>query len=707
MSNTSDRVSQLSPVKRALLAVEQMQSRLDAAEHARTEPIAIVGMGCRFPGGANSPEAFWRLLRDGVDTVTEVPAERWDIEAFFDADPAAPGKMYTRWGAFIDNVDKFDPGFFGISPREVFSMDPQHRLLLEVAWEALEYAGQSQARLLGSKTGVFVGLMNNEYFQQIKLGGFEAIDAYFGTGNATSSASGRISYTFGLHGPSITVDTACSASLVTTHLACQSLRARECDMALSGGVNLIIMPDVNIYMSKAKTMAADGRCKTFDAAADGYVRGEGCGVVVLKRLSDAVADGDNILALIRGSAVKHDGHGGGYTVPNASAQQEVIREALAHAGVEPSALSYVEAHGTGTRLGDPVEMQALGVVLKDERRPQKLAVGSVKTNIGHLESAAGIAGLIKTVLALQHCEIPPHLNFKEINPQISLDELGFMIPTAPLPWPLDPARKRFAGVSSFGLTGTIAHVVLEEATPNVEPVADARAHDSNAGAQLQLLALSARDPQALEALAGLYREYLDGAGARESLADICYTAGRRRTHHEHRLALTGRSHAELVERLGAFQRGEMSHLVEAWRRGAAHPQKLVFVFPGQGSQWAGMGRQLLHTESCFRASMERCDELMREHHDWSLLEELDAEHSRLDEIDVVQPALFAVQVSLAALWHSWGIEPAAVIGQSMGEIAAAHVSGALSLEDAVKIICVRSRLLKSLSGMGSMAAVEL
>ena len=709
MSNTSDRVSQLSPVKRALLAVEQMQSRLDAAERARTEPIAIVGIGCRFPGGADSPESFWRMLRDGVDAITQVPADRWDIEAFFDADPATPGKMYTRWGAFLDNVDKFDPGFFGISPREALSLDPQQRLLLEVAWEALEHAGQSQPRLAGSKTGVFVGVMNNEYFQHIKLGGLDTIDAYYGTGNVMSSASGRLSYTFGLQGPSLTIDTACSASLVTAHLACQSLRGRECDMALAGGVNMILLPDVNIYMSKARTMAADGRCKTFDAAADGYVRGEGCGVIVLKRLSDALADGDNILALIRGSSVKHDGRGGGYTVPNGGVQQEVIREALANAGVEPAAISYVEAHGTGTPLGDPIEMRALGAVLKDERRTQRLAVGSVKTNIGHLESAAGIAGLIKTVLALQHGEIPPHLHLKEVNPQIPLDELGFTIPTAAVPWPRDPSRKRFAGVSSFGLTGTIAHVVLEEAAQSVESVAAARAEDANAGSRLQLLPISARNPQALSSLAELYREYLGGAGAPESLADICYTAGTRRTHYEYRLALAARTHAELVESLEAFQRGELFPLDEAWRRQAAQAPKLVFVFPGQGSQWVGMGRRLLQTESSFRASMERSDELIREQSGWSLLAELDAdaEHSRLEEIDVVQPALFAVQVSLAALWRSWGIEPSAVIGQSMGEIAAAHVAGALRLEDAVKIICRRSRLLKSMSGKGSMAAVEL
>lgn len=709
MSNTSDRVSQLSPVKRAVFAVEQMQSRLDAVERARTEPIAIVGMACRFPGGANSPAAFWRLLREGVDAITQVPADRWDIEAYFDPDPAAPGKMYTRWGGFIEGVDKFDAGFFGISPREALSLDPQQRLLLEVAWEALEDAGQSRERVSGSKTGVFVGLMNNEYFQLIKRGGFEAIDAYYGTGNVTSSAAGRISYTFGLQGPSMTVDTACSASLVTTHLACQSLRGRECDMALAGGANLILLPDVNIYMSRARTMAADGRCKTFDASADGYVRGEGCGVVVLKRLSDAIADGDNILALIRGSAVKHDGRGGGYTVPNGGVQQEVIREALTIAGVEPSAIGYVEAHGTGTSLGDPIEMCALGAVLKHEGRRERIAVGSVKTNIGHLESAAGIAGLIKTVLALRHGEIPPHLHLKEVNPQIPLDELGFTIPTAVTPWRPDPSRKRFAGVSSFGLTGTIAHVVLEEAAGDLESVAAARAQDPDDEPRSQLLTLSARDPQALEALAGLYREYLDGEGARESLADICYTAGARRTHHEHRLALAGRAHAEMSEHLEAFCRGEMSPVGDAWRRPAIQSPKLVFVFPGQGSQWAGMGRRLLRTEPAFRASMERCDALIREHNGWSLLEELmtEAERSRLEEIDVVQPALFAVQVSLAALWRSWGIEPAAVIGQSMGEIAAAHVAGALSLEDAVLVICRRSHLLKSLSGRGSMAAVEL
>jgi myxalamid-type polyketide synthase MxaE and MxaD len=708
-NNTSDRVSQLSPIKRALLAVEQMQSKLDAIESARTEPIAIVGLGCRFPGGANSPEAFWRLLHDGVNAVTEVPADRWDIEAYFDPNPETPGKMYTRWGAFIDKVDEFDPGFFGIAPREAMSMDPQQRLLLEVTWEALENAGQNSEKLAGSKTGVFVGMMNNEYFQHIKQQGPGAIDAYYGTGNVASSAAGRLSYVLGFNGPSMTIDTACSASLVATHLACQSLRNGECDMALASGVNLILLPDVTLYMCRAKTMAADGRCKTFDAAADGYVRGEGCGVVVMKRLSDALAAGDNILAVVRGSAVKHDGRSGGFTVPSGSAQQEVIREALANAGVAPREVGYVEAHGTGTPLGDPIEMRALGAVMNGARtRP--LMIGSVKTNIGHLESAAGIAGLIKTVLALQHGEIPPHLHLREVNPQISLADVGAMIPTAPTPFAVEGDERRLAGVSSFGLTGTIAHAVLEEAPrPVALPERRPDATEATAGSQAQLLALSARDINALQSLATSYGDFLSREDLTATLNDVFYTAGARRTHHEHRLAIVGRSRAELLDGLKAFQDGEQFPAVAAGRKLPGHMPKVVFVFPGQGSQWVGMGRRLLREEVVFRTFMERCDELMRSHADWSLLDEINADEtrSRLEEIDVAQPVIFAVQVSLAALWRSWGIEPDAVVGQSMGEVAAAHVAGALSLEDAVQIICRRSQLLKRMSGLGSMAAVEL
>lgn len=705
MNTPTDRITQLSPVKRALLALEEMQTKLDTIEHGRTEPIAVIGMGCRFPL-ADSPEAFWQLLRDGVDAVSEIPSSRWDVDAYYDPDPDVPGKMYSRWGAFLKNIETFDPGFFGIAPREALSLDPQQRLLLEVTWEALERAGQTSEKLAGTRTGVFVGMMNNEYFQHIKQSGFSNIDAYYGTGNVPSSASGRLSYILGLHGPSMTIDTACSTSLVTTHLACQSLRQGECDLALSSGVNLILLPDVNIYMCKAKTISPDGRCKTFDASANGYVRGEGCGVVVLKRLSDALADGDNILALIRGSAVNHDGRSGGFTVPSGSAQQELVGEALARAGVKPSEVSYVEAHGTGTPLGDPIEVRALGAVLNRERL-KPFAVGSVKTNIGHLEAAAGIAGLIKVVLALQHEEIPPHLHVTEVNPQISLEEAGAVIPTKRISWPRTQEGRRIAGVSSFGLTGTIAHAILEEPPrPTQETSKDEPDEIEDTP---RVLTLSGREGAALEALARVYRDYLQGESDNASLRDVCYAAGVRRTHHEHRLAIVGRTRQEMAAHLDAHLCGERLPAIAAGRKFSGHIPKVVFVYPGQGSQWIGMGRQLLASEKVFRESLERCEREMRKHVTWSLLTELNADepHSRLHEIDVVQPVLFAIQVALTELWKSWGIEPDAVVGQSMGEVAAAYVAGALSLEDALRVICRRSLLLKQMSGRGAMAAVEL
>ena len=704
MNDPTDRVTQLSPVKRALLALEEMQTKLETIEQARTEPIAVIGMGCRFPM-ADSPDAFWRLLRDGVDAVTEIPSARWDVDAYFDLDPDAPGKMYSRWGAFLDDVEQFDPGFFGIAPREALSIDPQQRLLLEVTWEALERAGQTSEQLMGTRTGVFVGMMNNEYFQHIKQSGFANIDAYYGTGNVPSSASGRLSYLLGLHGPSMTVDTACSTSLVTTHLACQSLRQGECDLALASGVNLMLLPDVNVYMCKAKTISPDGRCKSFDASANGYVRGEGCGVVVLKRLSDALAAGDSILALIRGSAVQHDGRSGGFTVPSGSAQQELIGAALAKSGVEPSEVSYVEAHGTGTPLGDPIEMRALGNAL-NRARLKPFAVGSVKSNIGHLEAAAGIAGLIKVVLALQHEEIPPHLHLKQLNPQISLAEAGAMIPTERLAWPRTPEGRRIAGVSSFGLTGTIAHAILEEAPPRTERMSKPAPDEASAPL---VLTLSARDPHALTSLAHSYRDYLEAEADGASLRDVCYAANVRRTHHEHRLALVGHTRKEMAAHLAAHLRGERLPVVAAGRKLAGHAPKVAFVYPGQGSQWCGMARQLLRREEVFRESLNACDREMRKHVAWSLFEELgaDAAHSRLHEIDVVQPVLFAIQIALTALWESWGIKPDVVVGQSMGEVAAAYVAGALGLEDAVRVICRRSVLLKQMSGRGAMAAVEL
>src|SRR5215813_230222 len=451
MSQLTDRIANLSARKRALLAL-RLQAQQEAESKSKTEPVAVVGIGCRFPGHTNSAHEFWALLKNGVDAVAEIPSDRWDVDRYYDPAPAIPGKMNTRWGGFINDIDKFDAAFFGISPREANSLDPQQRVLLEVSWEALENAGQATDKLSGSQTGVFIGICRNDYGQ---LHGVteepSRIDAYFGTGNAASFAAGRISYLLGLHGPSFVVDTACSSSLVAVHLACRSLRAGECRQALAGGVNLILSPVVNIYLSQLRTFETDGSCKAFDDRADGYVRGEGCGMVVLKRLSDALADNDNVLAVIRGSAVNQDGRSAGMTAPNGPAQEAVIRSALTDAQVDPSEVSFVEAHGTGTSLGDPIEIRALAAVFDKRDRP--LLVGSVKSNLGHLEAAAGIAGLIKLVLTVQHGEIAKQLHFSEPSSYIPWKDLRVAIPRERMWWELESGRRRVGGVSSFGFSG--------------------------------------------------------------------------------------------------------------------------------------------------------------------------------------------------------------------------------------------------------------
>ena len=670
---------------------------------ANNEPIAIVGVGCRFPG-ANDPAAFWQLLRDGVDAIREVPADRFDQHAFYDPDPAIPGKMNTRWGGFLEQVDQFDANFFGISPREALRMDPQQRLLLEVTWEALQDAGQVPERLVGTQTGVFIGIATNDY-GRLQWNDLARIDAYAGTGNALSIAANRISYLFDFRGPSIAIDTACSSSLVAVHLACGSLRNGESTLAVAGGVNLILSPAIAINFTKAGAMAPDGRCKAFDARANGYVRSEGAGVVVLKPLSKALADGDPIYAVIRGSAVNQDGRSNGLMAPNPLAQEAVLREAYRQAGVSPGKVQYVEAHGTGTLLGDPIEAQALGAVLGVDRAPgRNCAVGSVKSNLGHLEAAAGIAGLIKVALALRHREIPPSLHFAEPNPHIPFDELPLRVQTVLSPWPIetDPA---LAGVSSFGFGGTNAHVVLQAAPRVVTGMPGA---ERKIG--VDLLPLSARDPTALRSLARAYQDFLASAEAASSLPDVCYTASVRLAHHDHRLAVVGDSPAQLIESLQAFLCGEARPGLSSGRKLSSRRRKLVFVFPGQGSQWFGMGQRLLVQEPVFRAVIERCDQAMRSYGDWSLLAELtatDADQSRLNDVDIIQPALFAMQVAVAALWRSWGIKPQAVVGHSLGEVAAAYVAGALDFEDAVRVVCHRSRLFKRTVGQGAMAAVEL
>ena len=697
MADFLQRIGALSPNRLALVVME-LQSKLDTIERLKHEPIAIIGMGCRFPG-APDPAAFWQLLRAGGHAITEVPAARWPLEAYYDPDPTAPGKMATRFGGFVSHVDQFDPSFFGIAPREAASMDPQQRLLLEVSWEALEHAGQVPDQLAGTPAGVFVGMSNSDY-ARLLAANLEHIDAYYGTGNVYSVTAGRISYLLGLQGPSLVVDTACSSSLVAVHLACQSLHAGECRLALAGGVNLMLLPDFYIAFSKAHMLAADGYCKTFDAAADGYVRGEGGGMVVLKRLADAQADGDRILALLRATVINQDGRSNGLTAPNGLAQEALVRSALAQARVTPAEMSYVETHGTGTSLGDPIEVQALGAVFSEGREAgQELLIGSVKTNIGHLEAAAGVAGLIKVVLALQHQEIPPHLHLHTLNPHIPWEELPLTVPTQRTPWAAGAAR-RLAGVSAFGFSGTNAHVIVEEA-PAVAPAQPAVERP------LHLLSVSAKSAEALRESVGRYAQHL-GMPATERLADLCFTANKGRTHFVHRLAAVGASVGHLHEQLTAWAAGQAPAGVMSGQTQGGRAPEVVFLFTGQGAQYMGMGRQLYETQPTFRHTLERCDEILRPCLNHSLLAVLYPDTDGpmvLDETAYTQPALFALEYALAELWQSWGIEPSVLLGHSVGEYVAACVAGVFSLEDGLRLIAERGRLMQGLPRDGRMAVV--
>ena len=666
---------------------------------ASKEPIAVIGLGCRFPG-ADGPDAFWQLLQNGGDAIVEVPPTRWDADAFYDSGPEpTPGKMSTQWGGFLDQVDQFDAPFFAISPREATRMDPQQRLLLEVSWEALENAGQNPTALADSATGVFIGISSSDYSRR-QFSRPELIDAYAGTGNAHSIAANRLSYSLDLHGPSIAIDTACSSSLVATHMAINSLHSGESDVALAGGVNLLLEPDLTITFSQARMMAADGRCKTFDARADGYVRGEGCGVLVLKRLSDAERDGDPVLALLHGSAVNQDGRSNGLTAPNGLAQQAVIRRALAVAGVEAADISYVEAHGTGTRLGDPIEIHSLQVVMDGPVNGSPLAVGSVKTNIGHLEAAAGVAGLIKTVLAMDREQIPPHLHFHELNPHINLDGSRVRIGAETTAWPRGE-KPRLAGVSSFGFGGTNAHIIVGEA-PLRTAVAEA--------AGLNLFTLSAREEIALEELAANYAAFLDRSPTL-SLADICFTANTGRAAFAQRLALTASSIEELQKKLISTSSvvSTSTSLVQA---GSGKRQRVAFLFTGQGAQYEGMGRDLYETEPVFRAALERCAEILAEELNQPLLEVIYPQSDNqlgdsalLNQTNYTQPALFAIEYALSELWRSWGIEPDVVMGHSVGEYVAACVAGVMSLEDGLRLIAARGRLMGELPAGGAMSAL--
>ena len=675
-------------LRRALREIRGLKARLAGLETVKADPVAVVGMACRFPGADNA-EAFWELLAEGRDAITEVPPDRWDVDAWYDPDPDAPGKMYTRWGGFIGDVTRFSPAFFNITPREAAAMDPQQRLLLEIAWRALENAGQAPEQMVNRAVGVFVGGGAMDYSELEVMQGPASIDAYNGTGTSLSVIAGRLSYFLGVRGPSVAVDTACSSSLAALHMAVRSLRAGECEMALVGGVNLVLSPDSLMTLCKARMLSPDGRCKTFDASANGYVRGEGCGVLVLKRLADATANGDTILGLVRGSAVNHNGRSGGLTVPSGLAQQELIQSALADAGLSPSDIAYVEAHGTGTAVGDPIEVDVLGQVHRG--RPGKLLVGSVKSNVGHLEWAAGICGVIKVLLAMRHGVIPRSLHVENLNPRLDWDALPVSVVTEQVAWPDGP---RLAGVSSFGFSGTNAHVVLEAAPASEGTIRGATLADMRPE---HILALSARTAEALKAMADRHAALPDDT----VLGDLCFSANTGRNHFDHRLSVSAASMADLRKGLAT-----------GIATGPAGRPRVAMLFTGQGSQRAGMGRELYDTQPVFRRTLDSCDALLRPYLDRRLLNDIlfpddaTAPDQPINATAYTQPALFAIEYALAELWADWGVVPDIVMGHSVGEYVAACRAGVFSLEDGLRLIAARGRLMQALPGNGAMLAVR-
>ena len=679
-------VDQSALMRSALREIRNLRARLVGLERDRSEPIAIVGMACRFPGAENAA-AFWDLLAEGRDAITEVPKERWDVEAYFDPDPEKPGKMYSRWGGFIDDIENFSPSFFGIAPREASNMDPQQRLLLEIAWRALENAGAPPERLSNRRVGVFVGVGASDYSELSVKQGVGSIDPFNGTGSSHSVAAGRLSYFLGVRGPSLAVDTACSSSLAAVHLAVTSLREGESDLCLAGGVNLMMSPDSLITLSKARMLSPDGRCRTFDASANGYVRGEGCGVLVLKRLSDAMVDHDRIHAVVRGSAVNHNGRSSGLTVPSGPAQEELLKKALENAFLQPSDIRYVEAHGTGTAVGDPIEVGALGKV--HAGRSESLLIGSVKSNVGHLEWAAGVCGLIKVILAMRHDRIPASLHVRKLNPHLDWDKLPVKVVTSSTPW---PEGRRIAGVSSFGFGGTNAHVILEAPSE-----VDAPERIEAAERPSHVFTASAKTPESLSELVSRYELVPDDT----CIADFCFSANTGRNHFENRIAVVASSREEL-------RRGLRSAKPQRVQTGRP---RIAMLFTGQGSQYPGMGRELFETQHTFRRVLLRCDEILRDALGLSLVDDIlypsDASApARIHDTRYTQPALFALEYALAELWESWGIRPDSVIGHSVGEYVAAARAGVFSLEDGLQLIATRGRLMNELPRKGCMAAIR-
>ena len=671
------------------------------------EPIAIIGMGCRLPGGANDPEEFWEILKNGIDCISEIPSNRWKASTFYSANKEIPGKLLSKWGGYIDGVDEFDPTFFGITPREAEYMDPQQRKLLEVTWEALEDGGQKPGELAGKPVGVFIGAFTSDW-KILQWGGkrHDNLAAHSATGAMMTMVSNRISYIFDFTGPSISLDTACSSSLVATHLACESLRSKESSMAVAGGTLLQFAPQYTIAESKGGFLSPTGWSHAFDSSANGYTRAEGVGVVILKRLSDALKDGDPIYATIIGDGANQDGHTNGITVPNGKAQEELIKTVCAKAGIQPGELQYVEAHGTGTPVGDPIEANAIGAVLDIGRKSgEKCFVGSVKTNIGHTESAAGVAALMKVALSLKNNQIPPHLHLKEINPKIEIDKWPYQIPTKLESWPEHEGAAK-AGINSFGFGGTNCHVILQE--PPLLTTFDKAIPEVK---RPNILPLSTRDSEILPDIAQKYKELLEKANdSCPALKDVGYTASIKREQHDHRMAVLYSSKEDLLQQLDMCIAGEESPSIVKGKKWEKNKRNLVWVFTGMGPQWWAMGRELFEKEPVFREVIEKCDREMSKWVDWSLIHELinmSEKESHMEETWISQTANFAVQIALAALWRSFGITPDAIVGHSTGEAAAFYEAGVYTLEDAVKVIVNRSRLQHTVSGTGKMVAVGL
>lgn len=693
----------LSAVKQALLALQAAQKKIDSLEKQKSEPIAIVGMACRFPGNIQSPDDFWNLLISGKETVTEIPESRWNSQRYYSADYDEDGKIITTHGSFFSNVQDSDPAFFDISPREAKSMDPQQHLLLEVCWESLEHANIVPSSLAGSKTGIFIGICNQDYSHLSMGRDKKSIDSYMTTGMAHSVASGRLSYTLGLEGPCIAIDTACSSSLVAVHLACQSLRNQECDLAITGGVNLTLSPETSIDFSRNRMLSPDGKCKAFSAEANGFGRGEGCGLIVLKRLSDVDEKQDRVLAIIRGSAVNQDGASSGLTAPNGPSQQRVIRDALKNAQLQPEKIDYIEAHGTGTNLGDPIEIGALAEVFSSTRTPDHpLYIGSVKTNVGHMEGAAGISGLMKVVLALQNKVLPAHLHCQKQNPKIAWDQLPFQITHAQKDWVVQD-KTRMAGVSSFGFSGTNSHVILEEAPSSAHEIQHA---NTSLLHHYHALNISARSQQALKAQA---KQFIDRIQilSEDQLTDFCFAASTNRTHFENRLSIIGQNKEALIAKLNAFINNQPANQIfESKLSLNTQAPKVAWVFTGQGSQYPGMGKELFETEPVFKDALLKCATVLDPIINRSLVDLILGHHpDDLNQTLYTQPALFSLEYSLAQLWLSWGIKPDAVAGHSVGEYAAACIAGVFSLEDGLKLIATRARLMHELKETGGMAAV--